>query len=144
MSYAKKDEDAEQAILKVDRTSVFQEGKSGFFCSIWLVLTRNSSAVQFLTHIAVTMSTTTRKDRITLVHRREVSHERGDLSVLRHLEALPEQGCLPSADGVPHHQGASSYSRGCHHGHKQYNEGHGRRKRHLVSSKRNTGLVQNY
>ena len=27
MSYAKKDEDAEQAILKVDRTSVFQEGK---------------------------------------------------------------------------------------------------------------------
>ena len=28
MSYAKKDEDAEQAILKVDRTSVFQEGRS--------------------------------------------------------------------------------------------------------------------
>jgi hypothetical protein len=27
MSYAKKDEDAEQAIVKVDRTSVFQEGK---------------------------------------------------------------------------------------------------------------------
>lgn len=27
MSYAKKDEDAEQAILKVDRTSVFQEGR---------------------------------------------------------------------------------------------------------------------
>ena len=27
MSYAKKDEDAEQAVLKVDRTSVYQEGK---------------------------------------------------------------------------------------------------------------------
>jgi hypothetical protein len=26
MSYGKKDEDAEQAILKVDRTAVFQEG----------------------------------------------------------------------------------------------------------------------
>ena len=29
MSYAKKDEDAEQALLKVDRTSVFQEGMFG-------------------------------------------------------------------------------------------------------------------
>ena len=27
MSYGKKDEDADQAILKIDRTSVFQEGK---------------------------------------------------------------------------------------------------------------------
>jgi coatomer protein complex subunit gamma len=27
MSYGKKDEDADQAIVKVDRTSVFQEGK---------------------------------------------------------------------------------------------------------------------
>jgi coatomer protein complex subunit gamma len=27
MSYSKKDEDADQAIFKVDRTSVFQEGK---------------------------------------------------------------------------------------------------------------------
>lgn len=26
MSYGKKDEDADQAIVKVDRTSVFQEG----------------------------------------------------------------------------------------------------------------------
>jgi coatomer protein complex subunit gamma len=29
MSYGKKDEDADQAILKVDRTSVFQEGEEG-------------------------------------------------------------------------------------------------------------------
>lgn len=28
MSYGKKDEDADQAIVKVDRTSVFQEGES--------------------------------------------------------------------------------------------------------------------
>jgi len=28
MSYGKKDEDAEQAILKVDRTAVFQEGRA--------------------------------------------------------------------------------------------------------------------
>jgi coatomer protein complex subunit gamma len=27
MSYGKKDEDADQAVFKVDRTSVFQEGK---------------------------------------------------------------------------------------------------------------------
>jgi hypothetical protein len=27
MSYSKKDEDADQAIMRVDRTSVFQEGK---------------------------------------------------------------------------------------------------------------------
>lgn len=27
MSYGKKNEDADQAIVKVDRTSVFQEGK---------------------------------------------------------------------------------------------------------------------
>ena len=27
MSYGKKDEDADQAIVKVDRTAVFQEGK---------------------------------------------------------------------------------------------------------------------
>jgi len=28
MSYGKKDEDADQAVFKVDRTSVFQEGKT--------------------------------------------------------------------------------------------------------------------
>lgn len=28
MSYGKKDEDAEQAVFKVDRTSVFQEGSA--------------------------------------------------------------------------------------------------------------------
>lgn len=28
MSYGKKDEDVDQAIVKVDRTSVFQEGES--------------------------------------------------------------------------------------------------------------------
>lgn len=27
MSYGKRDEDADQAIMKVDRTSVYQEGK---------------------------------------------------------------------------------------------------------------------
>lgn len=30
MSYGKKDEDADQAIVKVDRTSVFQEGESDY------------------------------------------------------------------------------------------------------------------
>jgi len=29
MSYSKKDEDGDQAIFKVDRTTVFQEGKQG-------------------------------------------------------------------------------------------------------------------
>jgi len=28
MSYSKKDEDADQAIMKVDRTAVFQEGRA--------------------------------------------------------------------------------------------------------------------
>jgi hypothetical protein len=28
MSYSKKDEDADQAIMRVDRTSVFQEGET--------------------------------------------------------------------------------------------------------------------
>ena len=32
MSYGKKDEDAEQAILKVDRTAVFQEGMGTTAC----------------------------------------------------------------------------------------------------------------
>ena len=29
MNYGKKDEDADQTLLKVDRTSVFQEGRLG-------------------------------------------------------------------------------------------------------------------
>ena len=46
MSYGKKDEDADQAIVKVDRTAVFQEGPSELLCE-WIQTDLDPSARLF-------------------------------------------------------------------------------------------------
>ena len=54
MNYSKKDEDAEQAIVKVDRTAVFQEGKDHIRYSglIAPLKPSSSSPVQLLPYIS--------------------------------------------------------------------------------------------
>lgn len=54
MSYSKKDEDGDQAIVKVDRTAVFQEGEAYIRTSSQSVsLTPpSSSPVQLLSYIS--------------------------------------------------------------------------------------------
>ena len=60
MSYGKKDEDADQAIVKVDRTAVFQEGTVKPKTPFTARLTENtSSPVQLLPHIAPEMPNST-------------------------------------------------------------------------------------
>ena len=52
MSYSKKDEDGDTAILKVDRTSVFQEGMDLIerISGLYEVANLSSSALQYLAH----------------------------------------------------------------------------------------------
>ena len=54
MSYSKKDEDADQAIVKVDRTAVFQEGTYHIrsSCQIVSLIPGSSSLVQLLPYIS--------------------------------------------------------------------------------------------
>lgn len=65
MSYGKKDEDGEGAVLKVDRTAVFQEGRTTPAAAHRAdILTCNcSSIVQLLANLSSKMSYTTYKDR---------------------------------------------------------------------------------
>ena len=109
MSYGKKDEDADGAVLKVDRTAVFQEGGCktwGFCCPFLLTRIAISSVVQLLAHLAPKMSHTSHQNRLTAVHRRVLPRERSDRSVLRNLQALPKQRSCVAADDVPSLQGA--------------------------------------
>lgn len=54
MSYSKKDEDADQAIVKVDRTAVFQEGTDHISSSgkVFSLTQSSSSPVQLLPYIS--------------------------------------------------------------------------------------------
>ena len=75
MSYGKKDEDADQAIVKVDRTSVFQEGK---IRSVPAVIAFTdclvfSTTFQFFTYISTKMSNTPYQDCSSPLHGGDVS-----------------------------------------------------------------------
>ena len=104
MSYSKKDEDADQAIVKVDRTAVFQEGMCCIrSSSLTISLTRGfSSPVQLLPYISQKMSSSSYQNRLATIHRGVVPIERSYRSFLRYLEALPKQRPFSSSDDVPH------------------------------------------
>lgn len=73
MSYGKKDEDADQAIVKVDRTAVFQEGIVRF----WRIPHtssngNNSSPFQLLANIATEMPNLAYEDLFASLHWRNL------------------------------------------------------------------------
>lgn len=87
MAYNKKDED-DATLVKVDRTSVFQEGKDTTLLNARTMedLTSErhySSSLQHLAGLATKMSNPVDKDCAASLHRREVSHERSDEPILR-------------------------------------------------------------
>lgn len=73
MSFNKKDED-DGAIVKVDRTSVFQEGVFDMrrIHHDQLVLTSNSSHIQLIANLSKTMPHTIDEDRTSPLYRRKV------------------------------------------------------------------------
>jgi hypothetical protein len=82
MAYMKKDEDADQAMIKLDRTTVFQEGKTGRLLpaptdlSCWLDIDNidhsYSKIVQFITNLSAKMPYPPHKARRPPIHRREI------------------------------------------------------------------------
>lgn len=79
MSYGKKDEDVDGAILKVDRTAVFQEGVLCGDRYAESVLTHlNSSSFQLLPYIAAKMSYITHQNRPPAIYGGGVPFERSN------------------------------------------------------------------
>lgn len=71
----KKDEDADQGMIKLDRTTVFQEGKLGFkqwaestSIGVYLTISFYSAIIQFVTDLAPKMSYTTHEACCSPVH----------------------------------------------------------------------------
>ena len=77
MSYGKKDEDADQAIVKVDRTAVFQEGMCQVVsaCIEPLLTVLCSAVVQLLSRIASKMSYPPDQDCTSPLHRGAIPHQ---------------------------------------------------------------------
>lgn len=123
MSYGKRDEDAEQAIVKVDRTSVFQEGLKQQNLPHWILLIEQCSPiVQLISDFSSKMPNPPHQDRPPPLHRGKVSYERSYLPFLRHIQAFSKQRCVPTADGIFGYQGVGEYRRGRDYGHEQHNE----------------------
>ena len=123
MSYAKKDEDGDQTMVKLDRTSVFQDGKSTKSphgptdCLLLL-----STSIQQLSHISTKMPNPAYQNHFTPLHWRKIPDQRSDFPLFRHLQAISKQRCLVTADGIPCHQGTCNCGGGCYHGYEQYHE----------------------
>ena len=92
MSYGKKDEDADGAILKVDRTAVFQEGMTLPLPNKLqiMLITMNSATVQLLTYITSKMPYITYEDRVAPLHWRVLSSERSNRPFLWNIQIIPE------------------------------------------------------
>lgn len=146
MSYSKKDEDANQAIVKVDRTAVFQEGTDHIRSSVQMfsLTPRSSSPVQLLPYISKKMSNTSYQDCFAPIYWGDISLKRSYRPFFWYLEALPEQRPFSPPDDVPHIQGAGKFCVGRHHGDAEYHEGYGREKRSFVQGKCNPSIVQGY
>src|SRR4051812_14768908 len=101
MSYAKKDEDADQPGSKLDRTSVFQDGMAQKFPFPLpaKTLTGHSALVQLVSYISTKMSSSPHEDCCAPFYWREIPDQRSYHSFLWHLEAFPEQGPVLTADG---------------------------------------------
>lgn len=118
MSYGKKDEDADGAVLKVDRTAVFQEGGCAnrrVYCPFLLTKIAISSIVQLLAHLAPKMSHTPHQNRLAAVHRGVLPRERSDGFVLWDFQAVPKQRSCVAADDVSCLQGARKLGIRRHH-----------------------------
>lgn len=126
MSYSKKDEDGDAAIMKVDRTSVFQEGahEAPLPPSPKSHLTPASTIVQFLSHPTQKMSSSSHQDCPPSLHRGTISYQRSHDAFLWHLKAFPEQRCQFTTDGPSHYQGVGAFRRGYYYGHKYNHEGY--------------------
>ena len=62
------------------------------------------------------MSKVTYQNRPPSLYRGEIPYQRSHIPFLRHIQAISEQRCLTTANGVLGYQGAGKYSRGCYHG----------------------------
>ena len=62
------------------------------------------------------MSNTVDQDCTSPLHWGEIPYQRSNLPLLWHLEAVSEQGCLITTNGVLGHKGAGNDGRGCNHG----------------------------
>lgn len=148
----KKHEDV-GGVAQIDKTSVFQEGTATAL-QRWTALggmeltarqrassirapSPHGNAEWYVEYRRTTISlflpgTDSHQARPTPLHRRELGPPGSHDALLRHLQALPEQGCLAPTDGLPRHQGAGGLRRRCHHGHLFHHEGHvGRQRRRL-------------
>jgi len=119
MSFNKKDED-DGAIVKVDRTSVFQEGgpdETYTPQNELLLMIIPSSHIQLITNLPETMPHSVDKDRTPPLHWRKVPDQRSNHSIFQYLKVVPEQRCLLTADGLSYYQGTGEHGRGCDNGH---------------------------
>lgn len=99
MSYGKKDEDSDQVMIKLDRTSVFQDGRRSPN-RVGSPLTDYSSTIQLLSYITTEMSYATNETCRSLLYWREVPYKRSHHVVLWYLKAFPEQRPIVAADGL--------------------------------------------
>ena len=90
MSYVKKDEDADQGMIKVDRTSVFQEGTTPNRNIDLRKLKECSTIVQHIPRLSPKMSNSPHQDRTPSLYWGEIPYERSHLSFFWDIQALPE------------------------------------------------------
>jgi len=145
MSYAKKDEDADQLGFKLDRTSVFQDGTmpASPFPLPATTLTDHSTVVQLVTHISAKMSNSPHEDCRASLYWREVPNHRSHHPFLCHIQTFPEQRSVVTADGLPHSERACTHCRRCYHVYKHYHEGWQSRKRTYISRQCDSGALSN-
>ena len=145
MSYSKKDEDADQAIVKVDRTAVFQEGtKTLSLVGRVLILFTHSALVQLFPYISAKMSNIVDQNCPTRLHWGVLPSKRSDRPFLRHFEAFPKQGPFTPPDDVPHIQRVGKFCVRCDHDDPKHHERYWSRKRRCVQGKRYPSIMQNY
>jgi hypothetical protein len=126
MSYAKKDEDADQLGFKLDRTSVFQDGTNALPHPSFLpaaTLTVHSTVVQLVAHISAKMSNSPHEDCRASLYWREIPNHRSYHPFLWHIQTFPEQRSVVTADGLSHPERACTHCRRCHHVYEHYYEG---------------------
>ena len=71
--YGKKDEDADGAIVRVDRTAVFQEGRRHFSSPRIELLTSFSPSLQLVSNLTTKMSNPPYEDRPSSFHWGKIS-----------------------------------------------------------------------